>query len=387
MTKFLINYLSNIIPVTFNLKTSDNKITKVGSGTSQFTLTVHKDLSKLELLKSTSLALGEAYMRGDIEVNKDLYTVLNMFIGGLDTKFTNDESKLKSILFPSLKMKNQKKEVSSHYDLGNDFFKMWLDETMSYSCGYFKTGKDTLYGAQMHKVDHTLEKLQMHEGMKLLDIGCGWGALLIHAAKKYGVSGTGITLSTEQYKQFSKKIIKEHLENKLEVKLMDYRKLEKSGLLFDRIVSIGMLEHVGRGNYDLFLKNVSAVLKPKGLFLLHYISQQTEAGGDAWIRKYIFPGGVIPSFREIIGLLPNYNFDTLDVENLRRHYRETLLCWGENFKKCRAKVVKTRGEEFTRMWELYLSACAACFNTGILDLHQILVSKGTNNDLPMIRTI
>lgn len=387
MNKFLINYLSNIIPVTFDLKNSDGITTTIGNDKPQFTLTIHKDLSKKELLKSTSLALGEAYMRGDIDIDKDLYSVLNLFLAGLDTNFISNESKLKQILYPSLNKKNQKQEVSSHYDLGNDFFKLWLDETMSYSCGYFKTGKDTLYGAQMHKVDHTLAKLQMHKGMKLLDIGCGWGSLLIHAAKKYGVSGTGITLSQEQYDHFSKKIIEEHLENKLDVKLMDYRELEKSGLVFDRVVSVGMLEHVGRGNYDLFLKNISAVLKPKGLFLLHYISQQTETRGDAWIRKYIFPGGVIPSFREIINLLPNYNFDTLDVENLRRHYRETLLCWSENFKECRAKVVETRGEEFARMWELYLASCASCFNTGVLDLHQILVSKGTNNDLPMIRTI
>ena len=386
MNKFLVNYLSNIIPVTFNLKTKDN-ITTIGKGKPQFTFIVHNNLSEKELLKSTSLALGEAYMRGDIDVDKDLYEVLNLFLGEMDNRFISDESKLKKILFPSLSQKKQREEVSSHYDLGNDFFKLWLDETMSYSCGYFKTSKDTLYGAQMHKVDHTLEKLQMHEGMRLLDIGCGWGALLIHAAKKYGVKGLGITLSKEQYAQFSQKIIEEHLENQLEVKLMDYRELENSGLVFDLIVSIGMLEHVGRGNYDLFLKNIDAVLKPQGLFLLHYISQQTESKGDAWMRKYIFPGGVIPSFREIISLLPNYNFDTLDVENLRRHYRETLLCWSKNFKKVREEVVKTKGEEFARMWELYLAACAACFNTGALDLHQILVSKGVNNSLPMIRTV
>ena len=168
---------------------------------------------------------------------------------------------------------------------------------------------------------------------------------------------------------------------------MDYRDLEKSGMEFDRVVSVGMIEHVGRGNYELFMKNVDAVLKPRGLFLLHYISALREHPGDVWIRKYIFPGGTVPSLREIINILPDYNFYTLDVESLRRHYNRTLLCWRENFKKCRAQVAAEKGEEFARMWELYLAACAATFHNGIIDLHQILISKGVNNDLPMRRVV
>ena len=302
-------------------------------------------------------------------------------------KFTTDKSALRKLITTSKSKKNQKKEVTSHYDIGNDFYRLWLDETMSYSCGYFKEDSYTLYQAQVGKVHHILDKLHLEEGMTLLDIGCGWGFLLKEAAKKYGVKGTGITLSQEQYKKFSDDIEKEGLQDLLSVKLMDYRDLEKSGLQFDRVVSVGMLEHVGRGNYELFLKNVYEVLKPGGLFLLHYISALEEHEGDAWIKKYIFPGGTIPSLREIINILPDYKFYTLDVESLRRHYNRTLLCWRENFLNHRDEVVKMQGEEFARMWELYLAACAATFHNGIIDIHQILISKGVNNELPMTRVV
>lgn len=385
MNQFIENYLGNIIPVAFTLVTEEGS-SKIGQGDSKFTVTMHKMPSKKELMTSTSLALGEAYMRGDLEVDRDLYEVLDLFMGQMG-KFTTDKSALRSIIKTSLSKKNQDKEVQSHYDIGNDFYELWLDETLSYSCAYFKTDEDTLYQAQVNKVDHILEKLYLKEGMSLLDIGCGWGFLLKQAAKKYKVHGVGITVSKEQQKKFQEDIEKEGLQDLLEVKLMDYRDLEKSGMEFDRVVSVGMIEHVGRGNYELFMKNVDAVLKPRGLFLLHYISALREHPGDVWIRKYIFPGGTVPSLREIINILPDYNFYTLDVESLRRHYNRTLLCWRENFKKCRAQVAAEKGEEFARMWELYLAACAATFHNGIIDLHQILISKGVNNDLPMRRVV
>ena len=156
-------------------------------------------------------------------------------------------------MFTSTAKKNQQKEVQSHYDIGNDFYKLWLDETMSYSCGYFLHEDDSLYQAQVNKVDYILKKLYLKEGMSLLDIGCGWGFLLIEAAKKYGVQGMGITLSQEQYKEFQRRIAEEHLEQLLTVKLMDYRDIPKRGQTFDRIVSVGMVEHVGRDNYQLFM--------------------------------------------------------------------------------------------------------------------------------------
>lgn len=385
MNEFLTSYLGGIIPVAFRIQSGEDSMI-IGRDRPEFTVRIKEDLDKKELLTSTSLALGEAYMRDELEVDRDLYEVLNLFMGQMG-KFKTDKSALKKLILTSKAKKNQEKEVRSHYDIGNEFYRLWLDETMSYSCGYFKDPEDTLYDAQVHKVDHILEKLHLQKGMTLLDIGCGWGFLLMRAAKKYGIRGTGITLSKEQYQKFSEDIEKEGLKDLLQVELMDYRDLKHSGARFDRVVSVGMLEHVGRGNYELFMENVEAVLKPEGLFLLHYISAQKEHEGDPWIKKYIFPGGTLPSLREIIDILPEYEFHVLDIESLRRHYNRTLLCWRENFLKHREEIARMQGEEFTRMWELYLASCAATFNNGIIDLHQILVSKGINNRLPMTRVV
>lgn len=381
----ICRYLQDIIPVPFELEMAE-ELFLVGTGPACFKVTLNRKPPRRELMRSTSLALGEAYMRGELEVDRDLYEVLDLFLGEM-TRFKRKDWALHSILHTSLDPRSQRRQVTSHYDLGNDFYQLWLDETMSYSCGYFEREDTTLFEAQAGKADRILRKLQIKPGMKLLDIGCGWGFLLERAVLHYGACGMGITLSEEQYKKVQKDIQEKKLEGRMEVRLMDYRELKKSGLLFDRAVSVGMLEHVGRGNYGSFLEQVGHVLKPGGLFLLHYISAQKEHGGDPWIRKYIFPGGVIPSFREIVELLPDQNFYTLDVESLRRHYTKTLLCWRENFKKNREVIQKRYGEEFVRMWELYLASCGAAFHNGVVDLHQILMSKGINNDLPMTRTV
>ena len=365
----------------------DGEEYKIGEGEPTFTAKFKESIPVSKLLSSTSLALGEAYMSGNLEIEGDLYHALDYFMSEMD-KFSIDKKAMKKLIFTSISKKNQEKEVRSHYDIGNDFYKLWLDETMSYSCGYFLNDNDTLYQAQVNKVDYILKKLYLKEGMTLLDIGCGWGFLLIEAAKKYKIHGTGITLSVEQYNEFRRRIVDEGLEDYLEVKLMDYRDLKNSDLKFDRVVSVGMLEHVGRDNYQLFIDCVNTVLKPHGLFLLHFISGLKEHPGDPWIKKYIFPGGVIPSLREIMNCLAEDNFHTLDVENLRNHYNRTLLCWEKNYKEHIDEVREMFDEEFVRMWDLYLSACAAIFHNGIIDIHQILVSKGVNNDfihIPLAR--
>ena len=356
----------------------------IGSGKPSFSVVFHKTPEINELLTSTSIALGKAYMDGDIEIKGELYDALNLFLGQLG-EFSTDRKKLRKLIFTSGSKKNQKKEVSSHYDIGNDFYRLWLDETMSYSCGYFGNNTDTLYDAQCNKINRTLQKLHLEEGMSLCDIGCGWGFLLIQAAKQYKVHGVGITLSEEQKKEFERRIREENLEEYLTVKLLDYRDLPDVGQKFDRIVSIGMVEHVGRQNYREFMQCVKDALKPGGIFLLHYISALLEYPGDAWIKKYIFPGGVIPSLREIINIAGELRFYTLDVESWRRHYNKTLLCWNDNFQKHRDQVVKMFDEKFARMWELYLCACAATFMNGLIDLHQIVFINGVNNELPMVR--
>lgn len=356
----------------------------IGEGEPTFTVTLHKELSLSDLMTSTSLALGEAYMDGTLEIEGDLYQALDHFMGQMG-KFSKDEGALKKLIFTSTSKKNQQKEVQSHYDIGNDFYKLWLDETLSYSCGYFRREEDTLHQAQVNKVEYILKKLHLEKGMTLLDIGCGWGFLLIEAAKQYGVRGTGITLSQEQYKEFQSRIEAEGLQDLLTVELMDYRDLPKSGKKFQRVVSVGMVEHVGRDNYKLFLDCVNEIMEPGGLFLLHFISGLLEHPGDPWIKKYIFPGGVVPSLREMVSLAAEDQFHILDVENLRLHYTRTLLCWLENFRANLDQVRETFDERFMRMWELYLASCAATFHNGVIDLHQILMTKGINNDLPMVR--
>lgn len=382
---FLKEFLSKLDSSTFEVKLWDGEEFLIGQGDPKFKVYFNKPISKKDLLNSTSLALGEAYMKKDIDIDGDLLLVLDALFSCQKEHFHTNFAKLSKLFHKAGNEKNQKLEVCSHYDIGNDFYSLWLDDTLSYSCAYFKNDNDTLYQAQMNKIHHILKKLDLSEGETLLDIGCGWGYLLIEAAKKYKIKGTGITLSEEQYKRFNERIIDEGLQDYLQVKLMDYRNLETSGMMFDKIVSVGMLEHVGREHYDLYFKNVNSVLKPKGLFLLHYISGLVESPGDAWIRKYIFPGGVIPSLREIINLLPKYNFYTLDIESLRRHYTKTLIEWYKNFDKQRDVVEDMFDEEFVRMWDLYLSSCASCFNNGVIDLHQILMSKGVNNEISLTR--
>lgn len=379
----MISFLRKFTDYPFTVRL-EGKEYPIGDGKSEFTVNFKKPISKTALLTSTSLALGEAYMDGDLEIEGDLYYALDHFLGQMG-KFSANASALKKLVHSSVSKKNQKKEVTSHYDIGNDFYKLWLDETMSYSCGYFKNPDDTLYQAQVNKVDYILQKLNLKEGMTLLDVGCGWGYLLMEAAKKYKIKGVGITLSQEQYTEFNRRIRQEGLQDSLKVQIMDYRDLPQSGYTFDRVVSVGMAEHVGRPNYQLFISCVSQVLKEGGVFLLHFISALKEHAGDPWIKKYIFPGGTVPSLREMISCMAEDDFHIMDVENLRLHYNKTLLCWAENFHRHLAQEQTMFDERFLRMWDLYLNACAATFHNGIIDLHQILATKGINNDFPMVR--
>lgn len=380
---FLVHYLDRFDKYPFELDLHGKQY-EIGEGKPLFRVIVHKDIPKAELLSSTSLSLGEAYMRGDLEIDGDLFQVLRYLLEQM-SMFTLDRNKFNYLLYPSEDKSTQKEEISAHYDLGNDFYKLWLDPTLSYSCAYFEHDTDTLEQTQRNKVAHTLRKLRLEPGMTLLDIGCGWGYLLLEAAKQYGVKGFGCTLSREQYDMGQARIRALGLEDQVEIALLDYRDLPKTGRVFDRVVSVGMLEHVGRSQYDRYMDVVEHVLKNQGLFLLHYIDGRDERNSNPWMRKYIFPGGTLPSLAEIIKRGYNGSFQLLDVESLRRHYSKTLRCWYQNFQKVHDQVSAERGEAFMRMWDLYLCGCAAAFYIGYIDVHQLLFTKGTNNDLPMTR--
>ncbi|MFQ7359215.1 MAG: class I SAM-dependent methyltransferase [Clostridium perfringens] len=369
----------------FDLEYWDGEIIKYGEGEPEFKLIIKNFPSKKELLSDPSVALGEAYMKGDIDIEGDLQKFFESIIRNKDS-FMNKNTVFRlasKIKAPSLI--KSKKDIAHHYDIGNDFYSLWLDKTMSYSCGYFKNPTDTLYDAQMNKIHHILKKLNLKEGQHLLDIGCGWGYLIIEAAKLYKVKALGITLSEEQFKKAKERIKEEGLEDLVDVQLMDYRNLEKSNLEFDRIVSVGMAEHVGHANLPLFFKNVDSVLKESGLFLLHNITNLVETEGNKWITTYIFPGGYLPTLREELNIAADINFRTLDVESLRLHYMKTLEEWCKNFMNHLDEERDMFDDEFLRMWHLYLATCAAAFHYWDIDIHQILFSKGINNTLPMTR--
>lgn len=370
---------------SFNLKFWDGEVLTYGDEKPEFTLIINNFPSKKELLSDPSVALGEAYMNGDIDIEGDLQKFFEGILRNKDS-FMNKNTVFRlasKIKAPSLL--KSKKDISHHYDIGNDFYGLWLDKTMSYSCGYFKEESDTLYDAQMNKIHYILKKLNLKEGQTLLDVGCGWGYLIIEAAKLYKVKALGITLSEEQYKKATERIKNEGLEDLVSVQLMDYRNLEKSGLEFDRVVSVGMAEHVGHTNLPLFYKNINSVLKESGLFLLHNITNLVETEGNKWITTYIFPGGYIPTLREELSIAAELNFHVIDVESLRLHYMRTLEEWVKNFMDHLGEEKEMFDEKFLRMWHLYLATCAAAFHYWDIDIHQTLYSKGINNTLPMTR--
>ena len=378
-------FLKNISDKTFTVVFWDKETYKIGEGESKFKIAIHNFPSKKKLLADPSIALGEAYMSGDIELIGNLQEIIESMLRN-KTSFLNESKLLK--MFENYGRNRKKKsvrDIAQHYDIGNDFYALWLDPTMTYSCAYFKTETDSPYDAQMNKIHHILKKLNLQEGQTLLDIGCGWGYLAIEAAKQYNVKVLGITLSQEQFKKASERIKEENLQDLVTVKLMDYRDLEKSGLKFDRVVSIGMAEHVGKTNLSLYFKNVHTVLKDSGLFLLHNITDLLETEVNGFIGKYIFPGGYIPTLREELYIAANLGFHTIDAESLRLHYMKTLMHWAKRFEDSMDKIKPMFDTSFIRMWRLYLNACAAAFHYAKIDVHQVVFSKGANNQMPWTR--
>ena len=357
-----------------------------GSGDEYFHLTIHKSKAIRAMIRNMTLGFGESYMNGDIDIEGDM-----AMVGRLATdnkRAMGSLSRLRKLAPPKLKANKKRKQASQiqhHYDLGNDFYKLWLDDSMTYSCAYFKTPQDSLEQAQIQKLDHILKKLQLKPDMTLLDIGSGWGQLLIKAAQDYGTRGYGITLSEEQFKLSTARIKKLGLADKITIELVNYQDLAKRDVAFDRVVSVGMFEHVGKGNHEKYFKSVEKLLKPGGVTVLHTITNQTDASSDPWIDRYIFPGGFLPSVKTIVSISPKYDFQLLDYENLRLHYAMTLHEWRMRYEKNEEKVVTAYREKFYRMWRLYLAGSESGFRWDDLGLSQFVFSKGIDNDLPLTR--
>ncbi|NRT32103.1 cyclopropane-fatty-acyl-phospholipid synthase [Clostridium beijerinckii] len=380
---FYKTLFKNLFSDTFELKLWDGSSEIYGEGNSEFKIIFNEPIPKADIIKDPSLTFGEAYMTKKIDIEGSIQKVIESLYNNQESFLSNSDKYANLLRMATNSIKNSKKNIEFHYDIGNDFYKLWLDDTMTYSCGYFKSKSDSLTQAQKNKVEHILKKLNLKEGETLLDIGCGWGELIISAAKKYKVKAMGITLSSEQLAKVKERIKSEGLEDLLEVELVDYRELKNR--TFDKIVSVGMLEHVGQDHLAEYFSNVNNLLNDKGVSLLHCITSTEVGGNNTWIDKYIFPGGYVPAVRELINCMSDEKFTLIDAENLRLHYGRTLEHWAKNFENALPEIRKTKDETFIRMWRLYLNACAASFNSGNISIHQFVFNKGVNNDLPWTR--
>jgi cyclopropane-fatty-acyl-phospholipid synthase len=340
----------------------------------------------LELLRSPSMGLGECYRKGLLEVHGDILVVSNEMMAALVKKQAGRYygPKIRSLLHAvKVNSKNKSRHnVNHHYDLGNDFYKLWLDERMVYTCAYFEKPTATLDEAQVAKLEHVCRKLNLRPGQTVIDAGCGWGALAIHMAEHHGVRVIAYNLSSEQIDYARQQAAAKQLGGRVNFLQEDYRDINTC---CDAFVSIGMLEHVGLANYGHLGTLVHRCLKPGGFGLIHSIGRSHAAKADPWITKYIFPGGHMPSLSEMMRVFEPHRFSILDIENLRPHYARTCAIWLENFEAQAGHIAEIYGEEFVRMWRLYLAGSSAGFQSGTLQLFQILFAPKGNNKVPWTR--
>jgi cyclopropane-fatty-acyl-phospholipid synthase len=269
-----------------------------------------------------------------------------------------------------------------HYDLGNDFYRLWLDREMVYTCAYFPTPTATLEDAQLAKMEHVARKLRLHPGERVLEAGCGWGALALHLARRHGVTVRACNVSTEQIAWARARARAEGLDDRVEFVDDDYRNLVGT---YDAFVSVGMLEHVGPEHYRDLRRVIDRTLAPHGRGLLHSIGRNRPIEFGPFVARRIFPGAYPPTLREMVGLLEPADLSVLDVENLRLHYARTLEHWLARFEEHRDEIARRFDERFVRTWRLYLAGSIASFRTGLLQLFQVVFARGTNNDIAWTR--
>ncbi len=346
------------------------------------TLKILNKKLNIKLLINPDLSFPEAYMNGDIKIeNGSLIDFLNLTFENLGRDEINKTSYfIKKILHIwrfftnyNLPLKS-KKNVASHYDIGEDLYDLFLDKKhRQYSCAYWKSPDETLEEAQQNKINHIIKKLNLRSGQRVLDIGCGWGSMCFEIAKQSECEVTGITLSENQYKYCLSKSKELKVDNQCHFELIDYRHLKGN---FHRIVSVGMLEHVGRKFYKTFFKKVNDLMTDDGLSLIHTIGSTLPKGPpQPFIQKYIFPGGLVPSGSDLIDAVEKTGLVLADMESLIHHYDKTLKAWLERFSKNREKAKKMYSEHFCKMWEFYLASCSAAFRYRDLLVYQLQIVK------------
>lgn len=339
-----------------------------------------------ELLRSPSVGFGECYSSGLIEIHGDFLAFANEVTRSMADKRASAyyAPKTRSLLYALRRNSpdRSRHNVHHHYDLGNDFYKLWLDERMVYTCAYFDKPGATLAEAQVAKLDFVCRKLRLLPGQTVIEAGCGWGALAVHMAEHYGVKVIAYNNSKEQVAFAQERVAAKKLDGRVTFVEEDYRQIDE---YCDAFVSIGMLEHVGLANFNALGAIVKRSLKPDGVGLIHSIGRSFPNRTDPWIVKHIFPGGHVPSLSEMMSVFEPHKFSIIDVENLRPHYARTCETWLHNFEAVADEVAESYGEEFVRMWRLYLAGSSAGFQSGTLQLYQVLFTPCGNNKVPWTR--
>lgn len=351
-----------------------------GSG-KQLHVRLHDVATVRHLALNPEMALGEAYMNGTLTIDEgDLRGLLGLIVANRDDAPRVWWQSLLPRLRIALRRFSQNNEtlrarrnVAHHYDLSDDLYDLFLDADRQYSCGYFRDPDDTLEQAQVNKKRHIARKLMIEPGMRVLDIGCGWGGMARTLAREYGANVLGITLSEQQHAYATATAAREGLAERIEYRLCDYRDVTGT---FDRIVSVGMFEHVGLPHYDTYFKTIYERLSPEGIALVHTIGWTAPPDAtNPWIAKYIFPGGYIPTMSEIMAAVDRSRLWTADIETLRLHYAYTLRHWSARFEQNSDKVRALYDDRFVRMWRFYLAACEQTFRYGRQAVFQFQLSR------------
>ena len=383
----LVKFLNNLFKKGgFILEDAYGKEYIIGNPEKQnkLKIKIHNKKLHYKLLLYPDLYFGEAFTDNEISIeNGSLSEFLSLAIKNIGRKETNYFSYFLNKLRGSYRyltnfnfIKKSRMNVAHHYDISDELYFLFLDPLRQYSCAYFKNEKETLEQAQKNKINHIIKKLNIKENCKVLDIGCGWGFLALEIAKPAKCQVTGITLSKNQYEFSKKKAYEENLNNQVQFKLLDYREIKEK---YDRIVSVGMFEHVGRKFYKMFFDKISSILKDDGVALLHTIgSINSPRDPQPWITKYIFPGGYTPSLSELAKPIEKSGLIVSDIEVLRMHYVHTLRNWKNRFLSNKEKVIKMFDERFFRMFHFYLSSCEMAFKYGDQVVYQLQLTKKLN---------
>jgi len=348
------------------------------------------DASALKRISSPDFAsLGEAYVEGDLELEGPIEEALRAVESLAKALGGSGRGRLPRL--SSHSRKSDSEAIRYHYDVSNDFYRLWLDERLVYSCAYFRTGAEDIHAAQEQKLDHICRKLRLSPGDRFLDIGCGWGALVMHAAQKYGVHATGITLSDNQHAYANAQIGAAGLQDRCQVRLLDYRDLTGE---FDKIASVGMFEHVGLKNLPAYFGTIHRLLADGGVVMNHGItsvdteSREVGFGAGEFIEKYVFPEGQVPHISLVLKEMAGADLEAMDVETLRLHYARTLAHWSRRLEENLEAAHAHAGKKRVRIWRLYLAGCAHAFARNWISIHQVLAVKSSNpgrNPLPWTR--